>query len=81
MVVGAIPWVLGGSPKVMIYCAGIFAIIGAVIGSRRNLSFGRRNWWEKARPFLGGLGGFACGLLGALIGWGVIYTIEALVGN
>ena len=79
MGVGVIPWVLGAGPKLMIFSAGIFAILAAVVGGRRNLPFGRRNWWEKARPFLGGLGGFGFGFLGMLLGWGLITTIEAFM--
>ena len=79
MAVGAIPWVLGAGPKVMIFSAGIFANIAAVVGGKRNLPFERRNWWEKARPFLGGLGGFGFGLIGTLIGWGLITAIQKLL--
>ena len=78
LAVGAIPWVLGSAPQVMVFSAGVFAIIGALTAGRKNLPFGRRNWWEKARPFLGGLGGFLFGLLGALLGWGMISTIQTI---
>ena len=76
---GAAIWFLGGAPQVMVYTGLVFAIAGAVLGERRSLPFRRRNCWEKARPFLGALGGFVFGVLGALLGWGISAGIQSLL--
>jgi hypothetical protein len=76
---GAMIWFLGSEPQVMVYTGMIFAIIGAVIGGKHSLPFRHRNCWEKARPFLGTMGGFVFGALGALIGWGIAAGIQSLI--
>ena len=76
---GAAVWALGGGPQVMVYTGMVFAIIGAVLGGRRSLPFGRRNCWEKSRPLLGAFGGFGFGLLGTLLGWGISSGVQALI--
>jgi hypothetical protein len=76
---GALSWMLGSGPQIMVYTGMVFAIIGAVLGGRRKPPFRRRNCWEKARPFLGTLGGFAFGLFGTLLGWGISSGIQALI--
>ena len=76
---GALVWALGGDAAVMVYTGLVGAILGAIVGARRNLPFGKRNCWERARPFLGLLGGLAFGLLGTLIGWGLRAGVEALI--
>jgi hypothetical protein len=72
---GAVFWVLG-NPKIFPLIVGLFSIFGAVIGGRRRRSFSHINWWEKLRPFLGGLGGLAFSALGAALGWGISSTIK-----
>jgi hypothetical protein len=76
---GATVWALSGGPQVMVYTGLVFAIVGAILGGRRSLPFGRRNCWEKSRPLLGALGGLAFGLLGTLSGWGVVEGIRAVM--
>ena len=76
---GALSWVLGSGPQVMVYTGMLCAVIGAVAGGRRRLPFKQRNCWEKARPLLGAMGGFAFGILGALLGWGIREGIQGLL--
>jgi len=76
---GATIWVLGGNPQVMVYTGLVFAIMGALLGGRRSLPFGRRNCWEKSRPLLGAMGGFVFGLLGTLLGWAIVTGIQFLI--
>ena len=75
LVMGAIFWVTGSS-KIYPVIAALFAILGAMIGGRRQAAFTRRNWWEKLRPFFGALGGLVFGLLGSALGWGILSTIK-----
>jgi ribosomal protein L40E len=77
--IGAAIWFLGGGPQVMVYTGLVFAIIGAALGGRRSLPFRHRNCWEKARPLLGAMGGFAFGILGTLLGWGISTGIQSLL--
>ena len=77
--IGAAIWFLGGGPQVMVYTGMVFAAIGAVLGGRRSLPFGRRNCWEKSRPLLGALGGLSFGVIGAIIGWGIVSGIQTLI--
>ena len=60
---GALTWALGSGPQTMVYTGLFFAIVGAVLGGRRNLPFSQRNCWEKARPVLGALGGLGFGII------------------
>lgn len=76
---GAITWALGSEPQVMVYTSLVFAIIGAVLGGRCSLPFRHRNWWEKARPLLGAIGGFIFGVLGTFLGWGIRAGIQSLL--
>jgi hypothetical protein len=78
---GAMIWALGGGPGVLVYTGMLFAILGAVLGGKHNLPFAQRNCWEKARPFLGAMGGWAFGAFGALIGWGISAVIEILLNS
>ena len=68
--VGFAPLILGFEQALPISVT-IFAAWGAVVGGRRRANFKDRNWWEKARPFLGGLGGALFGFLGVLLGLGI----------
>ena len=77
--IGVALWTLGSGPQVMVYTGLVFAILGAILGGRRNLPYRRRNCWEKSRPLLGALGGFAFGVLGTLLGWGVITGVQAIL--
>ena len=76
---GAASWILGSGPQIMVYTGMVFAIIGAILGGRRNPPFRRRNCWEKARPLLGALGGFVFGLFGTLLGWGIAAGVQAII--
>ena len=76
---GVLIWALGSGPQVMVYTGLLFAVIGAVIGGRRSLPFEHRNCWEKTRPLLGAAGGFAFGILGALLGWGIRAGVQNLL--
>jgi ribosomal protein L40E len=76
---GAAVWILGGGPQVMVYTGLVFAITGALLGGRRSPPFARRNCWEKSRPLLGAFGGFAFGLLGTLLGWGIASGVQVLI--
>jgi len=76
---GAAVWVLGGGPQVLVFSGLVGALIGAIAGGQRNLPFGRRNFWEKARPLLGLAGGFVFGVLGTLLGWGIAAGVRALL--
>jgi hypothetical protein len=78
---GAAIWFLGGGPQVMVYTGLVFAIIGAIIGGKSSIPFGRRNCWEKARPLLGAVGGFVFGVFGTLLGWGVASGVQLLLQN
>ena len=75
LVIGAIPLFFGW-PKALPITTTIFAIIGARLGGRPRPDYKFRNWWEKARPYLGGLGGFIFGLLGILLGLGIEKVIS-----
>ncbi len=55
----------------------IFSAWGAKLGGSPRPNFKYRNWWEKARPFLGGFGGFIFSLLGLMLGLG----IEKMISN
>jgi len=48
-----------------------------VLGGRR-IPWSRRNGWQKARPFLGALGGLVFGLFGMGIGLGLSAAVAAL---
>ena len=75
---GILIWILGGEPQIMIYLGMVFAIIGALLGGRRNLPFRQRNCWEKTRPLLGAMGGVASGFLGVILGWGISVGFQGL---
>ena len=77
---GALVWVLGGAPQVMVYSGLVFAVVGASVGGGRGLPFSRRNCWEKSRPLLGALGGLMFGILGTLLGWGLVAGAQAVWG-
>ena len=68
--IGFVPLLLGFE-KALPVSVTIFAAWGAILGGRRRVDFKDRNWWEKARPFLGGLGGAFFGFLGLLLGLGI----------
>jgi ribosomal protein L40E len=67
---GAIFWI-GGKSEFVVFVVTITAVIAAIIGGRRRPAYNVRNWWEKLRPFLGGLGGLGFGALGTLLGLGI----------
>ena len=77
LIIGAIFW-LFISPKIMVFIVVILSIVGAILGGKYKQPFRRRNLWEKIRPFLGGLGGLAFGVIGMLVGWGVSAAITEL---
>jgi hypothetical protein len=79
LALGALIWVLGSGPQVMVYTGLLFAVFGALIGGHRSLPFKYRNCWEKARPLLGATGGLAFGILGALLGWGIRAGVQNLL--
>ncbi len=70
-------WFVGASPKWLVFIVTVFAIAATVVGGRPRRQR-RQNFWEKARPFLGGLGGLAFGIVGMLAGWGVATAIAEL---
>jgi hypothetical protein len=76
---GAFSWMMGGESQIMVFTGMVGAVIGAILGGRRNPPFSQRNCWEKARPLLGAMGGFAFGLLGTLIGWGIRETVKTIM--
>jgi len=67
---GAFFWTRGYS-GVIVFAEIVFGVLGAVLGGSRHQGGKALNWWEKTRPFLGGAGGFAFGLLGVVIGIGI----------
>lgn len=70
-------YLLGVPPGVMVYVLAAFSGAAALVGGRR-ISWRRRNGWEKARPFLGALGGLGFGLLGMGIGLGLRAALAAI---
>ena len=72
-------FIFGIEARWMVIVLSIVTILSAVIGGRR-VRFQRKNLWEKARPFLGGLGGLGFGLLGMAIGLGLQAAVRALIG-
>lgn len=60
-------WALGAGPRGIMFSALVFAIIGALLGGRRE-RWQRRGGWEQTRPFLGAAGGGALAVVGLLIG-------------
>ncbi len=75
--IGAVPLILG-MPKILPVSMTLFAVLGAILGGRRRTDFKYRNWWEKARPFLGGVGGLLFGFLGTLLGIGIQQILARL---
>ena len=73
-------YLLGVPPGVMVYVLAIFSGTAALVGGRR-VAWKRRKAWEKARPFLGALGGLGFGLLGMGIGLGLRAALAALLGG
>jgi hypothetical protein len=78
LLIGGIVWVTI-TPQAMVFIVTGVSILAAILGGRRVRPFKRRNWWEKARPFLGALGGLGFGMLGMLVGWGIRSAIDALL--
>jgi hypothetical protein len=72
-------WFLKASPTIIVLVITLGSILAAWIGSYQT-PFSRLNWWEKARPWLGTAGGFAFGLLGALLGYGVRAIVQTVIG-
>jgi len=77
LLVGSIFWVFG-NPKIFPVIVILFSVFGAIFGGRPKLVFARRNWWEKLRPFLGGLGGLIFAALGSALGWGILSAIQLI---
>jgi hypothetical protein len=77
LIIGAIFW-LFISPKIVVFIVTSLAIVGAILGGKGKRPFRSRNLWEKLRPFLGGLGGLAFGVIGMLLGWGISAAIMEL---
>ena len=71
-------YLLGVPTGVMTYVLATFAGAAALVGGRR-IPWRRRHAWEKARPFLGALGGLGFGLLGMGIGFGLRAALAALL--
>jgi len=78
LLIGGIVWVTI-TPQAMVFIVAGLSILAAILGGRRVRPFTRRNWWEKARPFIGALGGLGFGVLGMLVGWGVRSAINAML--
>jgi hypothetical protein len=78
MVIGMLIWLMGSQPQVIVYTGLVFATLGAILGSKRNIPFRQHNCWEKARPVLGAFGGFLFGLFGAFLGWGVREIVDTV---
>jgi len=73
----ALLWLVGATPKAMVFALTIFAGLSAYLGGY-TISYSRKNPWDKGRPFLGALGGLAFGLLGMLTGVGLQVAVKAL---
>ncbi|MCJ7625343.1 MAG: hypothetical protein MUO76_17735 [Anaerolineaceae bacterium] len=78
-VIGIFLSAIGLGPRVFVFSTTIFAVLAAVVGGR-GIPYPHRNWYEKARPLLGGLGGLIFGILGMLIGLGLRAGVNALLG-
>lgn len=76
LALGAVLWATGGSPQLLLPCATLPALAAALLGSRPQGLYRRRNLWEKARPFLGAGGALACALPGMLLGWGLSALLQ-----
>jgi F0F1-type ATP synthase assembly protein I len=74
---GGLFWV-SGYPQMMVFCVSILAILGAALGGQQRGKFQSMNWWEKARPFLGALGGLGSGLFGMGVGFLITQTIALI---
>ncbi len=70
LLIGGVFWVMG-SPFLLIFLTTGCGIAAAMIGGQPKTAFKRRNGWEKARPFLGALGGLGFGLIGLVLGLGL----------
>lgn len=75
----ALLYLVGVPLGVMVYVLATFSGAAALVGGRR-IPWRRRKAWEKARPFLGALGGLGFGLLGMGIGLGLRAAVAALLG-
>jgi hypothetical protein len=76
--IGAALWALGVGTPVFAVTTGLCAIILSLLGAYR-IPYRIRNFYEKIRPVLGGLGGLLFGLLGMAIGLGLRAGIMVLL--
>jgi len=60
-----------GKEGLVVFIVSFAAILGAILGVKPPGWFGQKNVWEKARPYLGALGGLGFGILGSLLGSGI----------
>lgn len=71
-----IPWALGVGPGGMVYTIAFFAVLAALVGGRPGLE--RRNWWARARPWLGMGGSLLFVILGLLLGYSMRWLLNSL---
>jgi len=77
LLLGGLFWI-SGNPGMMVFSVSILAFLGAILGGQRRGGYQSMNWWEKARPFLGGFGGLGFGLLGMILGILITKTITLI---
>lgn len=74
LLISAFFWI-GGWSGASVFVVTIVTVFGSILGGKRRPLFKSRNYWEKARPILGALGGVFFGILGTLLGLGIVNTI------
>jgi hypothetical protein len=60
----------------MVYTTAFFAGLAALVGGRPGLE--RRNWWARARPWLGMGGSLLFVILGLLLGYSMRWLLNSL---
>jgi hypothetical protein len=71
-----VPWALGVGLGGMVYTIAFFAGLAALVGGRPGLE--RRNWWARARPWLGMGGSLLFVILGLLLGYSMRWLLNSL---
>jgi len=74
LLISAFLWI-GGWPGASVFVVTIATVFGTLLGGKRRHPLKSRNYWEKARPILGALGGVFFGILGTILGLGIVNTI------